>query len=250
MVNRCLTEGRRAFVERLAGIQGGSECERLVPLVSLLADGELGAEELRKLRPHLRSCLACRQRLREYRDAPSRIAAIMPPAALAAGGHDGGPLRGFLEALIGSTQERAAALGDRLHTATELATGQKVAAVVASAAALAGGGATVDGLTGHDRAPARDVGATVRPVKEEATPPVAPEPEPEPPPPQPAPLPEAPPAAALAPEPPPPPPDPANEFAPGGTAPAAAAPPPQRSSGFAPGGGPAGGSGGGGEFGP
>jgi RNA polymerase sigma factor (sigma-70 family) len=66
-VNRCLTEGRRAFVERLAGIQGGSECERLVPMVSLLADGELRGEELRKLRLHMRGCLACRQRLREYR---------------------------------------------------------------------------------------------------------------------------------------------------------------------------------------
>jgi hypothetical protein len=42
-VNRCLTEGRRAFLERVAGIEGGIECERLAPLVSLLADGELSA---------------------------------------------------------------------------------------------------------------------------------------------------------------------------------------------------------------
>jgi len=250
-VNRCLTEGRRAFVERLASIQGGSECERLVPLVSLLADGELGADELRRLRPHLRSCLACRQRLREFRDAPSRIAAVMPPAALlASGGHDGGPLRGLVEGLIGSAQERAAALGDRVHTATELATGQKVAAVAASAAALAGGGATVDRLASPDRAPADDPPAAVRPVKEELPPPVAT------PPPEPAPAPDpqqSPPAPPPAPQPPPPPPpDPANEFAPGGAAPAAAAPaPPPPSNDFSPGaGGGGGGSGGGGEFGP
>jgi RNA polymerase sigma factor (sigma-70 family) len=59
-VNRCLTEGRRAFLERVAGIEDGGECERLAPLVSLLADGELSADELRLLRPHLRTCLACR----------------------------------------------------------------------------------------------------------------------------------------------------------------------------------------------
>ena len=82
-VNRCLTEGRRAFLERVAGIEGGSECERLAPLVSLLADGELSADELRLLRPHLKSCLACRARLREYRAAPARVAALVPPVALA-----------------------------------------------------------------------------------------------------------------------------------------------------------------------
>src|SRR5215211_6929630 len=35
-VNRCLTEGRRAFARRLEGIEAGSECERLLPLVSAL----------------------------------------------------------------------------------------------------------------------------------------------------------------------------------------------------------------------
>ena len=39
-VNRCLAEGRRAFLERLAGIESGTECERLAPRLSALADGE------------------------------------------------------------------------------------------------------------------------------------------------------------------------------------------------------------------
>jgi hypothetical protein len=151
---------------------------------------------------------------------------VLPAAALAAGGPDTAPLRGLLEALIGSTQERAAA--------------------------LAGGGATVDRLTGPDRIPPQDTAATVRPVKEEVAPPVPPAPEPPAPPADPAPPVEDPPAAP-APEPPPPPPDPANEFAPGGPTQAAAAPAPSRpSSGFAPGAGGGGGAGssGGGEFGP
>jgi hypothetical protein len=33
-VNRCLTERRQAFVRRLAGIQGGVECERFALLLS------------------------------------------------------------------------------------------------------------------------------------------------------------------------------------------------------------------------
>jgi hypothetical protein len=33
-VNRCLTEGRQAFVRRLAGIQGGVEYEGFAPRLS------------------------------------------------------------------------------------------------------------------------------------------------------------------------------------------------------------------------
>src|SRR5207302_5159374 len=73
-----LSEGRRSFVERVVGIETGAECARMAPLLSALADGEAGADDLARLRPHLRGCLACRTRLREYRDAPSRVAALAP----------------------------------------------------------------------------------------------------------------------------------------------------------------------------
>ena len=251
-VNRCLTEGRRAFLDRVAGIEGGSECERLQPLISQLADGELGAEELRLLRPHLKSCLSCRSRLREYRGAPARVAALLPPLALAASGDGGGTLRGLAETLLGATHERAIALSERAHTAAELATGKKVAALAATGAALAGGGATVDQLAWRDGAPERDQAVSVQPVREEVKEPEAPAPQAER---EPAPESQAEHelAAQPAPQPSPapaPPPDPASEFAPGG-APAAAATPagPAPSGGeFSPGGG--GGGGGGGEFGP
>jgi hypothetical protein len=41
-VNRCLTEDRQAFVRRLAGIQGGVECERFAPLLSESRTNRLG----------------------------------------------------------------------------------------------------------------------------------------------------------------------------------------------------------------
>ena len=105
-VNRCLTEGRRAFVERLAGIEAGAECDRVLPLVSALADGEASVEDLQALRPHLRTCLACRARLREFRAAPRRVAALLPSVALAAQGDPSGPLRSLFESLMGSLGER------------------------------------------------------------------------------------------------------------------------------------------------
>ena len=250
-VNRCLTEGRRAFVERLAGIEGGAECERLQPLVSLLADGELDLNELRRLRPHRKSCLACRARLAEYRSVPPRVAALLPVAALAPGSGHGGALRGALESLLGAAQDRVAALGERAHAATELGTGGKLAAVAASAAALAGGGTAVQ-LAAPDGSPARDQPVVVQqPAENQAKEPARDQPPAEAPraTEQPAPAPTeaarqspAPAQPAAAPRP-----DPANEFSPD----AAAAAPTRSASGggeFNPGGG--GGGGGGGEFGP
>jgi RNA polymerase sigma factor (sigma-70 family) len=253
-VNRCLTEGRQAFARRLAGIQGGVECERFAPLLSALADGEASAEQLALLRPHMRTCLACRARLKAFRAAPAQVAALVPPAALVFTG--AGPLGAWLEsalggaqqkleAVVGATQQKAATFGERAHTLAELAAGQKVAAVAASAVAVAGGGTAVEQLANHrgppraqleQREPARR--AKAKPVKEEV--PVAlaqalaPEPDPAPqqpaeaapdpdaaPAPAPTAAPPAPPPAQ--PAPPPPPPDPANEFTPG-VAPSVAAP--------------------------
>ncbi|MGH2762920.1 MAG: sigma-70 family RNA polymerase sigma factor, partial [Thermoleophilaceae bacterium] len=82
-VNRCLTEGRQALSVRLAGIEGGIECAKLAPLLSALADGEASAEQMAALRPHMRTCLSCRARLCDFREAPARVAALVPAGALA-----------------------------------------------------------------------------------------------------------------------------------------------------------------------
>jgi hypothetical protein len=225
-VNRCLTEGRLALAGRLAGIEEGAECARLAPLLSALADGEADAAALARLRPHLKTCLSCRARLREYRAAPKRVAALVPAALLA-------PPSGRLEALasgvqakaealagwaqqkaeaaLGATHHKAAALSERAQTAAEIVTGQKVAALAASAAALAGGGTAVDQLANHHGPPRTTA------VVERKTPGPADEPRPETISPTPSPAPQAPavettaspPAEAT---PPVTPPDPANEF--------------------------------------
>jgi RNA polymerase sigma factor (sigma-70 family) len=242
-VNRCLTEGRRAFSERVEEIRAGAECERLAGALSALADGEATAEDLTRLRPHLKSCLACRTRLREFRAVPARVAALVPPAALAAG--DPGGLRGLVESLAGVAQHKAAAVSERTHAAVELASAQKLAAVAASAAALAGGGTAIEQLSDHRRPSAVAPPAELRPERagaEVAPPvvapvavaaPVAPAPEPSPPEP-------APPAPAT----------PADEFSPAAApvAPEPAAAPAQAA--FAPGGSGGPGAAGGGEFAP
>lgn len=141
-VNRCITEGRRAFAKRLAGIESGAECERLAPLLSRLADGEAGAEDMQKLRPHLRNCLACRATLREYRTAPARAAALVPPVFAAVG--SGGLVARVLDFL-------------------GLASAPKAAAVAASVIAVAGGGAaTYKAVAPPDRAAPVPADAEVR----------------------------------------------------------------------------------------
>jgi hypothetical protein len=152
----------------------------------------------------MRTCLSCRAALREFRAAPERVAGVLPPAALAAADQSGS-LRSTLESLLGAAQHKSAAVGERLHAATELAAGQKLAAVAASAAALAGGGTALDEYANHQGPPRPAPAEEVRsePVKDEI--PVEPAPAP-PPPSEPAPVTEPPPAAPVAPpeEPPPP----------------------------------------------
>ncbi len=241
-VNRLLAEGRQAFLRRIASIQGGGECDRLAPLLSALADGEASAEQLALLRPHMRTCLACRAALKEFRALPAKVAALVPPAGVSGDGR----VRGFVEAALanlqqkvdsalGAVQHKTAALGERAHAAVELAAGQKIAAVAASAAALAGGGTAVDHFANHGVAPPeqqqRHQRADATPVKEETaieTSPAPVDPAPAPAPAEPDPAAQqpaaAPPQAQPEPIPPPaPPPDPANEFTP--TNPAAAAAP-------------------------
>jgi RNA polymerase sigma factor (sigma-70 family) len=250
-VNRCLTEGRRAFAEQVQGIQAGAECDRLAPVLSALVDGEAGAQDLAALRPHLKTCLSCRVRLREFRAAPSRVAAFVPPVALVASTSPagGGGLRGLFESLVEAAQHKTAALAERAHAAAELAAGPKAAAIAASAAAVAGGGAAAQQITvpdGHTRTPAAEREVQVRPAAEEvpaavaepapvSTPPAAPAPQP-----------------AATPDPAPPVPEPAQEFDPTASAQPAAVPAAARpaDAAFAPGGSSEGGRGSGGEFAP
>jgi hypothetical protein len=139
-VNRCLTEGRRSFMQRVERIESGAECERLAPLISAMADGEASAQDMAALRPHLRTCLSCRAALRDARETPARVAALAPVGLLAgAHGHDSA-----LRSLAAWLHERTTALFLRGQDLIEAASAHKIAAA-ASVAALGGGGiATVE----------------------------------------------------------------------------------------------------------
>ncbi len=155
-VNRCLTEGRQRFLDRVAGIEAGAECDRLAPLVSALADGEATAEDLGTLRPHLRSCLACRATLREYRRVPHRTAELVPLGGAEHGDGIADAFGGWLDSAIAWLQERAGVVAAKAQAASEGASAPKIAALAASTAALAGGSVAlheIDAARGADPQP-------------------------------------------------------------------------------------------------
>src|SRR4051812_8465441 len=107
-VNRCITEGRRAFLERYAGIESGEECRRWAPVVSALVDGEVSARERREVRAHLRNCAGCRSTVRELHAAGPSLAGVLPGAATAhsdALRRVGGLLARVYEALAGGVHD-------------------------------------------------------------------------------------------------------------------------------------------------
>lgn len=143
-VNRCLTEGRRSFLERFAGIESGEECRRWDPVLTALADGEAGSGELVDVRAHLRNCAACRRRLEAILGAREPLGLVFP-VALTGAAVDRGELAGGLilrayEAVAGGVHDRAVHSALRVQAALEMASASKVVAVAASAAALAGSG--------------------------------------------------------------------------------------------------------------
>jgi RNA polymerase sigma factor (sigma-70 family) len=148
-VNRCITEGRRAFMAAYARIEGGAECERWLPLLSAIVDGEATSEQLIEIRPHLRNCAACRATVRELHATSAPLAALLPAGlAPAAAAHGHGLLARVFEAVTGGIHDRAASAALKFQAAVETASAGKLAAVAASAAAIAGGGAVVvDGAT-------------------------------------------------------------------------------------------------------
>ena len=245
-VNRLLTEGRQAFLRRVSGIERGAECARYEPLLSALADGEASAEQLAILRPHMRTCLSCRARLREFRATPERVAALVPPAALVAA-DGGGPLRGLVESVVGARRPRFAAPRPSWPRARRSPRSPPPPRRWPGAAARSTSSRTTRArrcprtcsrrrLSRSRRRSPRSQRLPRPPRRRRPTRTPAPEPAP-PPPPQPA----------------PPPPDPATEFAPSAAAPElAATPPPRQATSFAPAGGAQGGgsAGGSGEFAP
>jgi DNA-directed RNA polymerase specialized sigma24 family protein len=84
-VNRCLTEGRKSFLERFEGIEAGVECRRWQPVLSAMVDGEATAAQITEARPHLRNCPACRATLGGLHRSRSPLAAVLPVGLVGAG---------------------------------------------------------------------------------------------------------------------------------------------------------------------
>ncbi|MCA1698561.1 MAG: sigma-70 family RNA polymerase sigma factor [Actinobacteria bacterium] len=148
-VNRCLTEGRRSFLERYAGIESGAECEHWMPVISAMVDGEATPGQILELRPHLRNCPGCRATLKALHDSSEPLSAVLPIPLIAATTTSHEHLSNLFmrayEAVAGGVHERAVHSVTKAQAAMEAAAAGKVAAVAASAAAVAGGGyATVE----------------------------------------------------------------------------------------------------------
>ncbi|HEX4345563.1 MAG TPA: zf-HC2 domain-containing protein [Solirubrobacteraceae bacterium] len=148
-INRCLAEGRRNFLERYERIEAGDECERWMPVISRMVDGEASPEQILELRPHLRNCPGCRATLRALQDSSRPLAAVFPVPLLAVAADGGDQVSGVLmrlyEAISGGLHERAVHSVTKAQVVLEMAAAGKVTAVAASAAAVAGGGyATVE----------------------------------------------------------------------------------------------------------
>jgi RNA polymerase sigma factor (sigma-70 family) len=148
-VNRCVTEGRRSFLARYADIESGVECERWLPVISAMIDGEAKPEQLIDLRPHLRNCPGCRATLRALQDSSAPLSAILPiPLAVVtanAGDQVTSLLTRLYEMIAGGLHDRAVTSLTKVQAVVETTAAGKAAAIAGAAAAVAGGGyATVE----------------------------------------------------------------------------------------------------------
>jgi RNA polymerase sigma factor (sigma-70 family) len=180
-VNRCVTEGRRAFLARYAGIESGAECARLEGALSAFVDGELGGKEVVVLRRHLRSCPGCRGTLKSMRSGDRSLRAVLPVALVVAGPDGGDSAVGALVRIYEAIAHNVQALGVKAQLAVDATGVAKVAAVAGAAAAVAGGGAaTVERVaadpTPSARTAAREPAVARTPKAVAATPVATPDP--------------------------------------------------------------------------
>jgi RNA polymerase sigma factor (sigma-70 family) len=89
-INRCMAEGRKRFLQVFAEIEDGRRCDELAAALSAMADGEGANSSTEALDFHLRSCAACRAKLRAYRAIPGDVFELLPAGPLldqSMGGH-------------------------------------------------------------------------------------------------------------------------------------------------------------------
>ncbi len=156
-INRCMAEGRKRFLQVFADIEHGRRCDELAAALSEMADGEDANGSTEALEFHLRSCAACRAKLRAYRAIPGRIFELMPAAPLLHQSMSGRPHEWIAEragAMVDKVREAGYSLlsrggGGSGDAATVAAAGGSrgagmaaVAKILAICGATAAGGAT------------------------------------------------------------------------------------------------------------
>jgi hypothetical protein len=154
-INRCMAEGRKRFLQVFADIEQGRRCEELAGALSALADGEGANGATDAVEFHLRSCAACRAKLRAYRALPGRVFDLLPGGPILDQSIGGRPHEWIVDragAAIDKIRETGYSLlarggGGRSSEATALATagGTRGAGVAAVAKVLAICGATAAG---------------------------------------------------------------------------------------------------------
>jgi RNA polymerase sigma factor (sigma-70 family) len=139
-VNRCLAEGRKAFLERYEGIESGEECERWAATLSAIVDGEATPAQIADVRPHLRNCTACQATLRGLRESTPPLRAVLPVGLVGA------------TAKLSGLIDRVAGLADgapAVAASGGLSVGGAKLAGLLAAGAVAVGGGTVAVETDH-----------------------------------------------------------------------------------------------------
>lgn len=146
-VNRCLSEGRKALRVHVGLVDSGAECTRLFSTLSLIADDQATAELRADADVHLANCLYCQATLRELRDTPEKLAAILPLGVAATQAHRIARIGDWFQSQFENIQARIAGNGGGVQNSAEVAMAKKVAAVVAITASVAGGGLAIKHAT-------------------------------------------------------------------------------------------------------
>ena len=197
-INRCMAEGRKRFLQVFAEIEDGRRCDQLAEALSQMADGEGANGSADALEFHLRSCAACRAKLRAYRAIPDKVFDLMPAGPLldqSMGGHPHEWIAERAGAMVEKVREAGYSLvsrggggsGDAASVAAAggsrgagMAALAKVLAICGATAAggaacVAGGVVDAGSITGgHDRdqaAVARPAPPSVSTAREIRTPP-------------------------------------------------------------------------------
>ena len=147
-VNRLVTEGRKAFRLRVAGIESGDECTRWRASLTRIADGEATAEERDEVAPHLKRCQGCRALLRSDREAAASMAMLGPAFVIPAEAQTEAVSRTW-GSLGRWLSDLPLIVGLRLQGAADAVAASKVAAVAATSVAIAGGGVALQQHQAH-----------------------------------------------------------------------------------------------------